>query len=109
MVLPFRIDSRWSFVDVVWQLVQHRSTCAGLMEKVLSLCWEIWKNRNIARYGGVQRLGKVRVRTAATLVEEYQVANERECCMNPAVQVKWHPSDSPRFKMNVDGAVFSEQ
>ena len=24
-VFPFFTDSKWSFVDVVWQLVQHRS------------------------------------------------------------------------------------
>ena len=29
--------------------------------------------------------------------------------MNPVVQVKWHPPDPCWFKMNVDGAVFTNQ
>ena len=71
LVFPFCIDSRWSFVDVVWQLVQHRSICPGLMEKVLSLCWEIWKNKNTVCHGVEQHSGKFMVRSLASLVEEY--------------------------------------
>ena len=107
-VFPFAIDSGWSFIDVAWQLVHHRPICSGLMEKFISLCWEIWKDRNTVRNGGKHRAGKTLVRSSASLVEEYREANERESCLNPAMPVKWLPPDPLRFKMNVDGAVFKD-
>lgn len=79
------------------------------MEKVLSLCWEIWKDRNTVHHGGGQRTGKAMTKSSASLVEEYRAANERESCLNPAVQIKWHPPDPSRFKMNVDVAVLTTQ
>lgn len=109
MVIPFAIENRWSFIDVVWQLVNYSPICSGLMEKVLSLCWEIWKDRNTVRNRGRHRAGKTLVRSSASMVEEYRAANERECGLNPTVHVRWHPPDPHRFKMNMDGAVFKDQ
>ena len=74
----------------------------------MSLCWEIWKERNSVRNGSGKRESKVLVRNAASLVEEYNAANERVVFKNPEFSTKWHPPDSPRFKMNVDAAVFSD-
>ena len=108
MAFPFSLDHTWSFIDVMWQLVKHSSTCSGLLEKMLSLCWEIWKERNSVRNGNGKREGKILVRNAASLVEEYSAANERVICKNPEMRIKWHPPDSPHFKMNVDVAVFSD-
>lgn len=48
-------------------------------------------------------------KSSASLVEEYRAANERESCLNPAVQIKWHPPDPFRFKMNVDVAILTTQ
>ena len=79
------------------------------MEKFISLCWEIWKDRNTVRNGGKHRAGKTLVRSSASLVEEYREANERVNCLIPTVPVRWLPPDPPRFKMNVDGAVFKDQ
>ena len=42
-------------------------------------------------------------------MEEFREENERESYLNPAVPVRWHPPDTSRFKMNVDGAVFKDQ
>ena len=92
----------------MWQLVQHRSIYSSLLEKVLSLCWEIWKDKNIVRHEGGQHVGKAMVRSSASLVEEYIVANERVSCLNLTVQGKWHPLDALQFQMNVDGAVFTD-
>ena len=108
MAFPFSLDHTWSFIDVMWQLVKHSSTSPGLMEKMLSLCWEIWKERNSVRNGSGKRESKVLVRNAASLVEEYSVGNERVICKNPELSNKWHPSNSPCFKMNVDVVVFSD-
>lgn len=42
-------------------------------------------------------------------MKEFRAANERESCLNPAMQVKWHLPDPPQFKINVDGAVLTAQ
>ncbi|XP_075654786.1 uncharacterized protein LOC142624952 [Castanea sativa] len=107
-VFPFVIESSWSFIDVVWQLVNHRPICSSLMEKLFSLYWEIWKDRNTVRNRSRHCAGKTLVRSFASMVEEYRAANERVCALNPTKLVKWHPLDPPRFKMNVDGAVFKD-
>ena len=75
---------------------------------MLSLCWEIWKERNSVRNGSGKCESKVLVRNAASLVEEYSAANERVVYKNPELSPKWHPPYSPRFKMNVDVVVFSD-
>lgn len=49
------------------------------------------------------------VKSSVSLVEEFRAVNERESCLNPAVQVKWHPPEPPRFKINVDGAILTAQ
>ena len=41
-------------------------------------------------------------------MEEYQAANEVDHLNNPIEAVKWHLPKPPRFKMNMDGAVFTE-
>ena len=42
-------------------------------------------------------------------MEEFREANERESCLNPALPIRWHPSNPPQFKINVDGVVFKDQ
>ena len=74
----------------------------------MSLCWEIWKERNSVRNGRGKRESKVLVRNAASLVEEYSAANERVVCKNSELSIKWHPPDPPRVKMNVNAMVFSD-
>ena len=68
-VLPFSIDHRWSFIDVMWQLVKHSSLSSGLMERILSLYWEIWKERNSIRNGGGKCEGKILARCSVSLVQ----------------------------------------
>ena len=46
------------------------------------------------------------VKCSLSLVEEYRATNEVVIPLNPCVDVKWHPPDPPKFKMNVNGAVF---
>lgn len=46
------------------------------------------------------------VKCSLSLVEEYRATNEVVIPLNPCVDVKWHLPDPPKFKMNVDGAVF---
>ena len=75
----------------------------------MTVCWEIWKNRNVFRHGGTRKPGRVIAHNAIALVEEYQSANEVVCPLNPSEAIKWHPPESPKYKLNIDGAVFTGQ
>ena len=108
-VFPFSIGCSWSFIDVVWQMVHHKPIQSGFLERVISLCWEIWKNRNTIRNGGKRCSGKTLVRCSTSLMVEFNEANKKEGCLNLASPVRWHPPDPHRFKMNVDGAIFKDQ
>lgn len=33
MVFPFQIDSKWSFIDVIWQIVKYSPRSSSLVEK----------------------------------------------------------------------------
>lgn len=108
LVFPFQIDSKWIFIDVIWQIAKYSPKSSSLVEKTLTFCWEIWKSRNTVRHGGTRRPRKVIVRNSLSLVEAYRAANEVDRPNNPTEVVKWHPPKPPRFKMSVDGAVFTE-
>ena len=40
------------------------------------------------------------------LVEEFRSANEVVSPINPSEAIKWHPPESHKYKLNIDGAVF---
>ena len=108
MALPFSIDKGWDFIDVIWQLVKQSPVSSDLMEKIISMCWEIWKERNLVRNGGVSRPGNTLARSSVALVEEFKAVNAREVQSGPDRHVRWHPLESSRFKMNVDAAIFKD-
>ena len=58
LVFPFHMESWWSFMDVVWQIVQCRLCDSSLLETTMTLCWEIWKSRNSVRHEGPYSSGK---------------------------------------------------
>ncbi|XP_023924994.1 uncharacterized protein LOC112036432 [Quercus suber] len=43
------------------------------------------------------------------LVEEYRSTNVVHYPSNTSEAIKWHPPENPRYKLNLDGAVFSVQ
>ena len=81
---------------------------SDLMEKIISMCWEIWKGRNLVRNGGVSRPRNTLARSSVALVEEFRAGNAREVQTGLDRHVRWHPPQSSRFKMNVDAAIFKD-
>lgn len=71
LVFPFQIEKRWNFIDVIWQIIRQRPTNTYLLEKTVTVCWGIWKNRNAFRHGGTRKQGRAIVNGAMELVEEY--------------------------------------
>ena len=48
----------------------------GLAERFVSVCWGIWKERNVIRTGGRGKPGRVTLKTFLGLMDEFQLANE---------------------------------
>ena len=42
----------------------------------MSMCWGIWKERNVIRTGGMSKLGRITLKNSLGLMDKYQMANE---------------------------------
>ncbi|KAK7825031.1 putative ribonuclease h protein, partial [Quercus suber] len=108
LVFPFQIGRTWGFVDMVWQIVRSASVSPNLLEKVAAICWGIWKNRCEVWHGGHRRSSSDIARRSLIFLEEFQVASKLS---NPPIikeNIKWSPPAVGRYKLNVDGANFSQ-
>nr|XP_023923148.1 uncharacterized protein LOC112034569 [Quercus suber] len=76
LALPFVFDQSWNFLDIVQNLQNREVTHSGLLEKIISVCWGIWKDRNDKRMGGSGKPGRVILKTALQHVDEYSAAND---------------------------------
>ena len=74
--MPFEVLPSWEFMDVMCQLQKWGDPYTGLVERTITICWGIWKNRNEVKHGGKGRTGRAVVRSALMLLDEYQSANE---------------------------------
>ena len=104
---PFTIQKNWDFTDVVWQISNLSGAVPGLLEKTITICWDIWKNRNVVRHGGSRRPGLNIIKLALTLVKDYTAANKQPTSQQPDEVVQWKPPSANRYKVNVDGGPFS--
>ena len=111
LAIPFTISPPWTFLDVVQNLQQWEGSQPGLTEKVISVCWGIWKDRKERRMGGIGKQGRVILKTALHLVDEYQMANEVSKVAVPMAKpmITWRPLARDQYKVNVDGAVFKHR
>ena len=74
--LPFDIEPNWCFLDIMEKLLQDEEVHPGLAERFVSMCWGIWKERNVIRTGGKGKPGRVTLKTSLGLMDEFQMANE---------------------------------
>ena len=61
---------------MVENLLRWEDTNPGLMEKVIMVCWGIWKNRNVLCLGGKGQASCTLLRGAMHLVDDFLEANE---------------------------------
>ena len=81
----------------------------GLVECFVSMCWGIWKERNVIHTGGRGKPGRVTLKTSLGLMGEFQLANEgpwKPVAVSPE-PVCWAPPPPSQYKVNSDGAVFA--
>ena len=74
--LPFDIEPNWCFLDIMEKLLIVEDVHPGLVERFVSVCWGIWKERNVIHIGGRGKLGRVTLKTSLGLMDEFQLANE---------------------------------
>ncbi|XP_075658974.1 uncharacterized protein LOC142628823 [Castanea sativa] len=74
--LPFEVGPNWSFLDVMVKLQRSEELRPGLMERFVFVCWGIWKERNVIRTRGRCKLGRITLKNAIGLMDEYQMTNE---------------------------------
>ena len=109
--LPFDIEPNWCFLDIMEKLLIIEDVLPGLAERFVSVCWGIWKERNVIRTGGRGKHGRVTLKTSLGLMNEFQLANEgprKPVAVRPE-PVCWVPPPPGQYKVNSDGAVFASQ
>ena len=109
--VPFDISPQWNFLDMVENLQRCDHFRPGQMEQFITVCWGIWKNGKDLRMGGKGKAGRTVVRNALHLVEEFRSANETktEHQAEPVPVVSWQLPPQGYYKVNIDGAVFSDR
>ena len=77
---------------------------------VTTAAWALWHNRSEVRYGGVRKSGQQISSWASDYLREYRaaVAQFAPGVPVPRQVISWSPPQNGHFKINVDGAVFSE-
>ena len=107
--LPFVIEPHWCFLDIMEKLLIVEDVLPGLAERFVSVCWGIWKERNVIRTGGRGKPGRVTLKTSLGLMDEFQLVNEgpwKPAAVHPE-PVCWVPPSPGQYKVNSNGAVFA--
>ena len=74
--LPFDIGPNWIFLDAMEKLQRYEEVQPNLAEQFVSVCWGIWKERNVIRTGGRGKPGRVTLKNSLGLMDECQMTNE---------------------------------
>ncbi|XP_075665081.1 uncharacterized protein LOC142634682 [Castanea sativa] len=109
-VFPVQSEHCSSFKELMWCLLMVDQPRFELVAKVGTCAWALWYNRNEVRLGGVRKAGHVLLRGAVQYVEEYYAVYELSPTpLIPAAHRKtWSPLLDHSYKVNVDGATFSD-
>ena len=98
-----------SFHDLLWQILMSGSHEEKDAELVVTVAWAMWFNCNEVRHGGRKKSAEALFQWARQYLQKFQEANQlAPSTVMPRV-VGWSPPPSARYKVNVDGAVFSAQ
>uniref|UniRef100_A0A2N9G7B6 Reverse transcriptase domain-containing protein n=1 Tax=Fagus sylvatica TaxID=28930 RepID=A0A2N9G7B6_FAGSY len=98
-------------IDLIYQCTQTLST--NELQLFAVICWSIWYRRNRLRLQQPADTNTQLVRRARETLLEFHAAQDRgkQRSMQPnsTTVIKWKPPEVSRFKVNYDGAVFSDR
>ena len=79
-----------------------------ILEMLFVIAWSMWHNRNAVRYGRPKKFSTLVVQKTRVLMDEFQIANHSISQLKDDMQESWVAPIVPSYKVNVDGAVFSQ-
>ncbi|KAK9992957.1 hypothetical protein SO802_022660 [Lithocarpus litseifolius] len=95
-----------SFLDFLWHLVFEQHVGDELLSLSVTIAWSFWQNRNKARIGGTRQNSQAILHLALNWTREYWLVNHKTVIPNVVTNTTWTLPHSPRYKVNVDGAIF---
>nr|XP_023880097.1 uncharacterized protein LOC111992470 [Quercus suber] len=106
--LPVVPPSSREFVDVVWEILEARPSIDWVAFAVTA--WSLWNNRNTMTFGGQCKGQGALIKAAREYAEEIKsVRPSRLGSPHPPLpNCPWLPPHNGWYKINTDGAVFSE-
>ena len=94
------------FIDVFWSFKE--SKYVQDWESFAITAWKIWNNRNALKHEGKRRQPKLIAGEARAYTEECRKPFTPSVrCPGPS-KVQWRPPRDGWYKVNVDGAIFSD-
>nr|POE70028.1 putative ribonuclease h protein [Quercus suber] len=96
-----------SFFDFLGYILMD--ACWGMEELGLAVTvvWALWNNRNEVRHGKLRKASPGLINWCKLYLEEYWFVSDSPSQATPQLDASWVPPSYPLYKVNVDGAVFS--
>ena len=108
--LPTRVRDqlRYSkeFIDVVWRLKEDK--CIQDWEWYAITAWKIWNNRNSFKHEGLCKQPKQIAVEARNYTEECRQTDPTANGIQVRTKTCWQPPRVGWYKVNVDGAIFTD-
>lgn len=92
-----------------WEGIFAFAHTRDLIELILYICWNLWRNRNKAHYDLSCNLASSIAKSALSLCNEFKEGNQKKAVHNHSSTVRWFPTPAGYVKVNVDDAWYSEQ
>ncbi|XP_023917793.1 uncharacterized protein LOC112029335 [Quercus suber] len=94
------------FIDVVWSLKEDK--CIHDWDKYAITAWKIWNNRNTFKHEGLCKQPKQIAEEARHYTEECRQIAPTPNGSQERTKNIWKPLRAGWYKVNVDGAIFSD-
>ena len=94
------------FIDVVWRLKEDKSIQDW--ERCAVTAWKIWNNRNVFKHEGLCKQPKQIAEEARNYTEECRQSDPSPSGILARAKIIWKPPRAGWYKVNVDGAIFTD-